>query len=142
MIEFKYSTSTPLCFGASALGKRISLGWLPLRDAKGKEIAFRGELDKARLKRAELECKTKPADLKIMKRIFGRYARIIVQKKAPRTHIDNKAEFKHLRNGVDSAPIDAITPAMAAQYSDARIAKTRANRAVALLPLVFNMARE
>ena len=65
------------------------------RDANGKEIALGGDLDKARLKWAELECKAKPADLKIMKGIFDRYERDIVPKKAPRTQKDNKAEFKH-----------------------------------------------
>ena len=55
---------------------------------------------------------------------------------------DNKAEFKHLREGFDTAPIDAITPSMVAQYRDARTAKTRANREIALLSHVFNMARE
>ena len=112
------------------------------RDANGKEIALGGDLDKARLKWAELECKSKPADLKIMKGIFDRYERDIVPKKAPRTQKDNKAEFKHLRNGFDTAPIDAITPSMVAQYRDARTAKTRANREIALLSHVFNMARE
>lgn len=112
------------------------------RDANGKEIALGGDLDKARLKWAELECKSKPADLKIMKGIFDRYERDIVPKKAPRTQKDNKAEFKHLRQGFDSAPIDAITPSMVAQYRDARTAKTRANREIALLSHVFNMARE
>ena len=112
------------------------------RDANGKEIALGGDLDKARLKWAELECKAKPADLKIMKGIFDRYERDIVPKKAPRTQKDNKAEFKHLRKGFDTAPIDAITPSMVAQYRDARTAKTRANREIALLSHVFNMARE
>lgn len=112
------------------------------RDANGKEIALGGDLDKARLKWGELECKARPADLKIMKGIFDRYERDIVPKKAPRTQKDNKAEFKHLREGFDTAPIDAITPSMVAQYRDARTAKTRANREIALLSHVFNMARE
>lgn len=112
------------------------------RDANGKEIALGVDLDKARLKWAELECKAKPADLKTMKGIFDRYERDIVPKKAPRTQKDNKAEFKHLREGFDTAPIDAITPSMVAQYRDARTAKTRANREIALLSHVFNMARE
>ena len=55
---------------------------------------------------------------------------------------DNKAELKHLRKGFDTAPIDAITPSMVAQYRDARTAKTRANREIALLSHIFNMARE
>ncbi|TKK29533.1 integrase [Pseudomonas sp. CFBP13528] len=112
------------------------------RDANGKELSLGGDLDKARLKWAELEAKAKPADLKIMRGIFDRYERDIIPKKAPRTQKDNKAELKHLRNGFEGAPIDAITPSMVAQYRDARTAKTRANREIALLSHVFNMARE
>lgn len=112
------------------------------RDANGKELSLGGDLDKARLKWAELEAKAKPADLKIMRGIFDRYERDIIPKKAPRTQKDNKAELKHLRKGFEGAPIDAITPSMVAQYRDARTAKTRANREIALLSHVFNMARE
>lgn len=112
------------------------------RDANGKELSLGGDLDKARLKWAELESKAKPADLKIMKGIFDRYERDIIPKKAPRTQKDNKAELKHLRKGFEGAPIDAITPSMVAQYRDARTAKTRANREIALLSHVYNMARE
>src|SRR5450830_1141899 len=112
------------------------------RDANGKELSLGGDLDKARLKWAELESKAKLADLKIMKGIFDRYERDIIPKKAPRTQKDNKAELKHLRKGFEAAPIDAITPSMIAQYRDARTAKTRANREIALLSHVYNMARE
>ncbi|NWD44222.1 phage integrase [Pseudomonas yamanorum] len=112
------------------------------RDANGKELSLGGDLDKARLKWAELEAKAKPADLKLMRGIFDRYERDIIPKKAPRTQKDNKAELKHLRKGFEGAPIDAITPSMVAQYRDARTAKTRANREIALLSHVFNMARE
>lgn len=77
-----------------------------------------------------------------MKGIFDRYERDIIPKKAPRTQKDNKAELKHLRKGFEAAPIDAITPSMVAQYRDARTAKTRANREIALLSHVYNMARE
>lgn len=112
------------------------------RDANGKELSLGGDLDKARLKWAELEAKAKPADLKLMRGIFDRYERDIIPKKAQRTQKDNKAELKHLRNGFEGAPIDAITPSMVAQYRDARTAKTRANREIALLSHVFNMARE
>lgn len=112
------------------------------RDANGKELSLGGDLDKARLKWAELEAKAKPADLKLMRGIFDRYERDIIPKKAQRTQKDNKAELKHLRKGFEGAPIDAITPSMVAQYRDARTAKTRANREIALLSHVFNMARE
>jgi integrase len=52
------------------------------------------------------------------------------------------AEIKQLRPMFDSAPIDSITPATIAGYRDARTAKVRANREIATLSHVFNMARE
>ncbi|SDY29441.1 tyrosine-type recombinase/integrase [Pseudomonas sp. NFIX28] len=112
------------------------------RDSTGKDIPLGKDLDLARMKWAELEAKDKPLDLMTMKGVFDRYMRDIVPKKAPRTQKDNKAEMKHLRAGFDTAPIDAITPSLIAQYRDARVAKTRANREIALLSHVFNMARE
>ncbi|MGX1127273.1 DNA cytosine methyltransferase [Pseudomonas sp. HLS-6 TE3448] len=58
------------------------------------------------------------------------------------TQKDNLSELRQLRPVFDSAPIDALTPAMIAQYRDARSAKVRANREIATLSHVFNMARE
>lgn len=112
------------------------------RDATGKEIPLGGDLNKARLKWAELEAKEKPADLTIMKGIFDRYVRDVIPKKGERTQKDNLAELKQLRPTFDGAPIDSITPANIAGYRDARTAKVRANREIALLSHVFNMARE
>ncbi|MGY2317321.1 tyrosine-type recombinase/integrase [Pseudomonas sp. SDO5522_S412] len=112
------------------------------RDASGKDIPLGKDLDKARLKWAELEAKDKPGDLTIMKGIFDRYVRDVIPKKGARTQTDNLAELKQLRPTFDSAPIDSITPANIAGYRDARTAKVRANREIALLSHVFNMARE
>lgn len=112
------------------------------RDATGKEIPLGGDLGKARLKWAELEAKEKPADLTMMKGIFDRYVRDVIPKKGERTQKDNMAELKQLRPTFDEAPIDSITPFNIAGYRDARSAKVRANREIALLSHVFNMARE
>ncbi|MBI6636064.1 tyrosine-type recombinase/integrase [Pseudomonas paralactis] len=112
------------------------------RDSTGKEIPLGGDLSKARLKWAELESKEKPADLTMMKGIFDRYVRDVIPKKGERTQKDNLAELKQLRPMFDGAPIDSITPANIAGYRDARTAKVRANREIALLSHVFNMARE
>lgn len=111
-------------------------------DSAGKRISLGKDLDLARLKWAELEAKDKPLDLRTMKGIFDRYIRDIIPKKAPRTQRDNLAEIKQLRPLFDSAPIDSITPATIAGYRDARTAKVRANREIATLSHVFNMARE
>ena len=111
-------------------------------DSTGKAIPLGKDLDQARLKWAELEAKEKPLDLRTMKGIFDRYIRDIVPKKAPRTQSDNLAEIKQLRPLFDNAPIDSITPATIAGYRDARTAKVRANREIATLSHIFNMARE
>lgn len=47
-----------------------------------------------------------------------------------------------LRPVFDTAPIDAILPQHIARYRDARSAPVRANREIARLSHVFNMARE
>ncbi|WP_259174960.1 tyrosine-type recombinase/integrase [Pseudomonas sp. BIGb0164] len=112
------------------------------RDSNGKEIPLGTDLSKARLKWAELEAKEKPADLTTMKGIFDRYVRDVIPKKGERTQKDNMAELKQLRPTFDEAPIDSITPFNIAGYRDARSAKVRANREIALLSHVFNMARE
>ena len=112
------------------------------RDSAGKEIPLGTDLSTARLKWAEHEAKDKPADLTMMKGIFDRYVRDVIPKKAERTQKDNMAELKQLRSTFDEAPIDSITPFNIAGYRDARSAKVRANREIALLSHVFNMARE
>lgn len=111
-------------------------------DSSGKERPLGTDLDMARIKWAELQAKEKPADLRIMRSIFDRYVRHVIPGKAPRTQKDNLMELKQLRKVFDDAPIDALTPAMIAQYRDARKAKVRANREIATLSHVFNMARE
>lgn len=112
------------------------------RGIDGKDIPLGQDIDKARMKWAELEAKDKPLDLTIMKGIFDRYERDVIPKKGARTQIDNLAELKQLRPMFNEAPIDSITPAAIAGYRDARTAKVRANREIALLSHVFNMARE
>lgn len=112
------------------------------RDTTGKDVPLGKDLDKTRLKWAELEAKDKPADLTTMKGIFDRYVRDVIPKKGERTQKDNLAELKQLRPMFDDAPIDSITPASIAGYRDARTAKVRANREIALLSHVFNIARE
>lgn len=112
------------------------------RDKNGKEIPLGNDLSLARLKWAEMESKEKPKDLVTMAAIFDRYERDIIPKKAPRTQKDNLAEIRQLRNYFDKAPIDGITPAHIAKYRDARTAPVRANREIATLSHIFNIARE
>lgn len=114
------------------------------RDDQGKrvEIPLGTDLEEAKQEWARLECKEPPQAPNLMGAIFDRYEREIIPGKSPRTQRDNANELKFLRNAFEDAPIDAITPQIVAQYRDARSAKTRGNREIALLSHVFNIARE
>lgn len=114
------------------------------RDEKGKrqEIALGTDLHAAIRKWAELECREVPPDASLMKYAFDQYERDILPKKAPSTQRENRLCLSQLRTVFDSAPIEAIRPQDVARYRDARSAPVRANREIALLSHVFNMARE
>ncbi len=124
------------------------------RDESGRrvEIPLGTDLNDAKRKWAELECKPALVETGLMKVIFDRYEREIIPTKARATQMDNLQCFKRLRIVFDSAPIDAITPQHIAQYRDNRKSKVkgeegkpatvRANREITLLSHVFNLARE
>lgn len=107
-----------------------------------KEIPLGTDLDEARIEWARLERTKAPKVIRHMQELFDRCEREIIPTKAPRTQADNRAELRQLRKSMDSAPLDAITPHVVAQYRDARTAKVRGNREIALLSHVFTMARE
>lgn len=111
-------------------------------NGKRKEIPLGHDLNEAKRKWAEFECIPVSDDVSLMRVIFTRYMKEIIPHKAARTQKDNEKELNQLRAVFDSAPIDAITPQHVAQYRDKRTAKIRANRELALLSHVFNMARE
>lgn len=111
-------------------------------DGKRKEIPLGTDLHAAIRKWAELECKEVPPDASLMKYAFDQYERDILPKKAPSTQRENRLCLSQLRPVFDSAPIEAIRPQDVARYRDARSAPVRANREIALLSHVFNMARE
>lgn len=114
------------------------------RDETGnrKEIPLGTDLAAAKRKWAELECVEVPPDASIMKYAFEQYERDILPKKKASTQRENRLCLTQLRPVFDSAPIDAIRPQDIARYRDARSAPVRANREIALLSHVFNMARE
>lgn len=116
------------------------------RDETGRrvEIPLGTDLTEAKRRWADLECRPAPAETGLMSAVFDRYARDVIPTKAPRTQRDNDACLKWLRRVFDSAPIDAVTPQHIAQYRDTRgkTAPVRANREIALLSHVWNMARE
>jgi len=114
------------------------------RDENGKriEIPLGTDLDEAKSEWARLERVKVPLSNRLMAGIFNRYQREIIPGKAPRTQKDNLKELENLRKAFADAPIEAITPQVIAQYRDARTAKTRGNREIALLSHIFTIARE
>lgn len=106
------------------------------------EIPLGTDLNEAKRRWAELDCKPAPGETGQMNHIFDRYQRDVVPTKAPATQRDNLGNLKQLRSVFGEAPVDAITPQHVAQYRDRRSAKVRANRELALLSHIFNMARE
>jgi len=116
------------------------------RDASGRrvEIPLGHDLNEAKRKWAELECREAPAETGQMHHIFDRYEREVIPGKAPRTQQDNLGCLVMLRRVFDSVAIDTITPQYVAQYRDRRGVKApvRANREISLLSHVWNLARE
>lgn len=116
------------------------------RDATGRrvEIPLGHDLNEAKRKWAELECREAPAETGLMRFVFDRYERDIIPTKAPKTQKDNLGCLAMLRKVFDAVGIDTITPQHVAQYRDKRGLKApvRANREIALLSHVWNMARE
>lgn len=111
-------------------------------DGKRKEIPLGTDLDQAKAEWARLERKTPPKPTHLMSYVFDRYEKEIIPGKSIRTQSDNRKELKQLRRAFESAPIESITPQVVAQYRDARTAKVRANREIALLSHAFTIARE
>lgn len=111
-------------------------------DGRRKEYPLGGDLNEAKRKWAEFECKPAHEETGRMSFIFDRYEKEIIPGKAPKTQRENFLCLRQLRPVFDKAPIDAITPQHVAQYRDKRSAKVRANREISLLSHVFNMARE
>ncbi|MBW0236618.1 tyrosine-type recombinase/integrase [Pseudomonas sp. D1HM] len=114
------------------------------RDAAGKrkEIPLGTDLDQAKVEWARLERKAPPKPNHLMAYVFDRYEKEIIPGKSIRTQSDNYKELKQLRKAFENAPIESITPQVVAQYRDARTAKVRANREIALLSHAFTIARE
>lgn len=114
------------------------------RDEKGKrkEIPLGTDFDLAKLEWARLDRSKVPKSTKLLGEVFDRYEAEIIQTKAPRTQKDNLLSLKKLRESFADAPVEAVTPHTIAQYRDKRTAKVRANREIALLSHIYNIARE
>jgi len=114
------------------------------RDEGGKRklTPLGSNLAEAKRKWAELECQPVPADVRSLSYIFDRYEQEVSPTKAPRTQRDDSERLKQLRPVFGHCLIDSITPQYIRRYLDARTAKVRANREIALFSAIFNKARE
>lgn len=113
------------------------------RDTDGNrvEIPLGGNLDEAKIEWARLDRKAIPKSAHLMGRLFDDYESKVIPKLKQGTQEDYTKGLRQLRKAFESAPIDAITPQVIAQYRD-RTAKVRANREIALLSTMFTFARE
>lgn len=94
---------------------------------------------------ARLDRKATPKPAHLMGRLFDDYEKKVIPTLKPGIQSDYLKGLKQLRQVFDGdkpAPIDAMTPQVIAQYRDARTAKVRANREIALLSTIFTFARE
>ncbi|MFJ2449377.1 tyrosine-type recombinase/integrase [Pseudomonas sp. NPDC087626] len=114
------------------------------RDVDGSrvEIPLGGDLDEAKVEWARLDRKATPKAAHLMGRLFDDYEEKVIPGLKPGTQKDYLKGLKQLRNAFESAPVEALTPQVIAQYRDARTAKVRANREIALLSTIFTFARE
>lgn len=116
----------------------------PDPDKKGRylKLPLGRDLDEAKMKWAELERRAIPRQVGLLSHIFDKYELVVIPRKSRRTQIDNKYELRELRKVFEQSHIDAIKPMHIARYREARTAKTRANRELALFSHIFNWARE
>lgn len=114
------------------------------KDAEGRrvEIALGGDLNEAKIEWARLDRKAVPKTVHLMGRLFDDYEERIIPGLKPGTQKDYQKGLKQLRQAFEAAPVDAMSPQVIAQYRDARTAKVRANRELALLSSIFTFARE
>lgn len=114
------------------------------RDANGKrkEIPLGSNLDDAKVEWARLERKAIPVPAHLMDRLFEDYEAKVIPKLTKGTQDDYQKGLRQLKKAFTGAPLDAMTPQVIAQYRDARKAKVRANREIALLSTMFTFARE
>jgi integrase len=74
--------------------------------------------------------------------LLDRYVREVVPGKAARTQKDNLVEIRFLRTFFGAMDIGAVKPTDVVAYRDARAAKTRCNRELALLSHAYSLAVE
>lgn len=111
-------------------------------EGKRKEIPLGSDLEDAKVEWAHLERKAAPSPAHLMDRLFEEYEKKVMPKLTKGTQDDYQKGLRQLKKSFTGAPLDAMTPQVIAQYRDARKAKVRANREIALLSTMFTFARE
>jgi len=91
---------------------------------------------------AEGKRKAIPSPAHLMDRLFEEYEAKVIPKLTKGTQDDYQKGLRQLKKAFTGAPLNAMTPQVIAQYRDARKAKVRANREIALLSTMFTFARE
>lgn len=111
-------------------------------EGKRVEIPLGTDLDDAKIEWARLDRKVMPKPMHLMARLFDEYEDKIMPSLKKGTRDDYTKGMRQLRKAFESAPVEAITTQVLAQYRDTRTAKVRANRELALLSTIFTHARE
>lgn len=111
-------------------------------DGSRVEIPLGSNLDEVKVEWARLDRKAIPKPAHLMGRLFDDYEEKVIPGLKSGTQKDYLKGLKQLRNAFKSAPVDAVIPQVITQYRDARTAKVRANREIALLSTIFKFARE
>lgn len=83
-----------------------------------------------------------PEECSTVSDLLDRYIREVVPSKAPRTQKDNLNEIRFLRAFFGAMHITAVKPQDVVSYRDARVAKTRCNREIALLSHAYSLGVE
>lgn len=114
------------------------------RSATGErqEISLGTDLQAAKRKWADLEGTPAPADATLVGYAIDQYVKQVLPTLGVRTQEEYMKCIKQLRSAFENAPIGAIRPSDIARYRDARTAKVRANREIAVLSSIYNLARE
>ncbi len=106
----------------------------------GKQIPLGSDRTRALARWAELECAAPGAGT--FRAAAERYEREILPAKSPKTARDQLRQLQTILGAFGAMPLDDIQPVDIRAYLDRRSAKVAANREIALLSHIFNVARE
>lgn len=108
---------------------------------QAQKVALGDDLNKARLKWAELENGGNKSDAGYTA-VADRWEEEELKKRAPRTQIEYSRCLKELRPAFKGFTLGEIRPQHIRQYLDQRSKKVAANREISVLSMMLNWARE